>query len=204
MNIAQSLSGLKNGSVANTPDALSTATSGLQKAAEQYNAYQNQAMELYAPYQKTGLASLDEYAKLLLGGVDALAGDQNFKAMQNLAEKKVMNNRAVSGLLRSGATANALDDTLLNFANTYYNSRLQQLQGGVQYGTYAADATNSIYNKLGTNATDLASAMANIALEREGQQNTLKAAQMTADANKYAAENTGGLFGHGGFLGLGG
>lgn len=203
MNISNFLGGATTRGETPYSTALSSAQSGLQKAAEQYNAYQNQAMDLYEPYKKTGLASLDEYTKLLLGGVDALAGDQNFKAMQNLAEKKVMTNRAVSGLLRSGATANALDDTLLNFANTYYNNRLQQLQGGTQYGTYAADATNSIYNKLGTNATDLASALANIALEHEGQQNSLKAAEMEAKANKYAAQNTGGLFGHGGFLGLG-
>ena len=187
-----------------TGDALSSATSGLQKASQQYAAYQNQAMDLYQPYRETGLSSLSEYAKLLMGGVDGLSGDKNFQDMKDLAEKKVMANRAVSGLLRLGATASALDDTLLNFANTYYSNRLNQLQGGVQYGQYGTDASTSIFNKLGTNQTDLASAIANIGLEREGQQNTLKAAQIQADANKYAAENTGGLFGHGGFLGLGG
>lgn len=204
MNLAAYLGGATRKEGEGLSTALASAASGLQKAGQQYAAYQNQAMDLYKPYQETGLSSLSEYAKLLMGGVDALSGDQNFKDMQDLAEKKVMANRATSGLLRSGATAEALDDTLLNFANTYYNNRLQQLQGGVQYGTYATDASNSIYNKLGVGQTDLASAMANIALEHEGQQNALKAAQMQADAAKWTSKHTGGLFGHGGFLGLGG
>lgn len=130
MNIAKYLGGATTATRSAEPDTLTQATTGLQQAAQKYAAYQNQAMDLYQPYQETGLASLDEYAKLLLGGVDTLSGDQNFQDMQKLAEKKVMANRATSGLLRSGATASALDDTLLNFANTYYSNRLNQLQGG--------------------------------------------------------------------------
>ena len=56
---------------------------------------------------------------------------------------------------------------------------------------------------MGVGATDLATALANVKMTREGMKNELEAANTTAAANKYAAENTGGLFGHGGFLGLG-
>lgn len=177
--------------------------SGLQKASAQNQAYLEEAKALYDPYKQTGLASLDEYTKLLLGGVDGLSQDQNFQAMQNLAEKKVMANRATSGLLRSGATANTLDDTLLNFANQYYSNRLNQLQQGVQYGTGAAASQSSILEKMGVGATDLAQALANVKLEREGMQAYKDAAALSAKTQQDAIKNTGGLFGQGGFLGTG-
>lgn len=159
----------------------------LRRATQQQQSYLQQASELYEPYKKTGLSSLDEYTKLLLGGVDALSGDKNFQAMQDLAEKKVMANRATSGLLRSGATAGALDETLLNFANTYYSNRLDQLRGGTEYGTMAADSQASILDKMGGNVTDLASALANIKMQREANDITKRAAQQQANATLYAA-----------------
>lgn len=162
---------------------------GLERAAAINQAYLEDASALYEPYKKTGLASLDEYTKLLLGGVDSLSQDQNFQAMQDLAEKRVMANRATSGLLRSGTTANTLDDTLLNFANQYYSNRLNQLQSGVQYGTGAAGAQSSIFEKMGGNATDLASALANIQMQREGNQATINAAREQAAATKSAASS---------------
>lgn len=177
--------------------------SQLQKASMQNQAFLQEAKELYEPYKKTGLASLDEYTKLLFGGVDALSEDQNFQALQDLAEKKVMANRATSGLLRSGTTANALDDTLLQFANQYYGNRLSQLKEGTSLGYNTTGAQTSILEKMGGDVTDLASALANIQMTREGMANELAAANMIASANKYAAKNTGGLFGHGGFWGLG-
>lgn len=163
---------------------------GLQKAAAANASYLQQAQELYEPYKQTGLSSLDEYTKLLLGGVDGLSNDQNYQALTKQAENTVMANRAVSGLLRSGSTANTLDNTLLNFANTYYANRLNQLQSGVSYGTMAADSQNSILQKLGTNQTDLATALANIQIQREGNATSLKAAQAQAEATKAAANTT--------------
>lgn len=177
--------------------------SGLERASEQQKGYLEEAKGLYQPYVQSGASSLNEYMKLLTGGVDALSGDQNFQALQNLAEKKVMANRAVSGLLRSGATASALDDTLLNFANTYYTNRLNQLGQGVSLGQYGVAGQTSIYDKLGTNATDLASAIANLKMQDEANKLYAQTAREQAEANKDAIENTGGLFGHGGFLGLG-
>lgn len=177
--------------------------SGLERASEQSKSYLEDAQALYKPYIQSGAASLSEYMKLLTGGVDALKDDQNFQALQDLAEKKVMSNRAVGGLLRSTGTAAALDDTLLNFANTYYSNRLNQLGQGVAYGQYGTSGASNVYGALGTNATDLATALANIKLQQEGNSLSYKGAQMQADANKWAAENTGGLFGQGGFLGLG-
>lgn len=177
--------------------------SGLERASEQQKGYLEEAKGLYQPYVQSGASSLNEYMKLLTGGVDALSGDQNFQALQNLAEKKVMANRAVSGLLRSGATASALDDTLLNFANTYYTNRLNQLGQGVSLGQYGVAGQTSIYDKLGTSATDLASAIANLKMQDEANRLYAQNAREQAEANKDAIENTGGLFGHGGFLGLG-
>ena len=136
--------------------------SGLQRATAQQQEYLNEAKVLYEPYRQAGAQSLDEYVKLLMGGVDSLSEDKNFQAMQDLAERKVMANRATSGLLRSGATASALSDSMLNFANQYYGNRLSQLQQGVNYGTYGTDAQTSILDKLGTSGTDLAGALANI------------------------------------------
>lgn len=175
--------------------------SGLERASEQMKTYLEQAQKLYDPYVQSGTQSLNEYMKLLTGGVDALSGDQNFQALQDLAEKKVMSNRAVSGLLRSGATASALDDTLLNFANTYYNNRLSQLGQGVALGQYGTTASAGIYDKFGANATDLASALANIQMQREANDATIKAAQAQAQATKDAAKSAsksslvGGLMG---------
>lgn len=180
-----------------------TIESQLKRASEQNQAYLNEAKALYQPYADAGLSSLDEYMKLLLGGVDSLSGDKNFRAMQDLAERKVMANRATSGLLRSGATASALDDTLLQFANQYYGNRLNQLKEGTSLGYNTTGSQASILEKLGADTTDLASALANIQMTREGMENELKAAGVVSDANTYAAEHTGGLFGHGGFLGLG-
>lgn len=177
--------------------------SGLERASEQAKGYMEEAKTLYEPYVQSGASSLNEYVKLLTGGVDALSEDKNFQALQNLAEKKVMANRAVSGLLRSGATASALDDTLLNFANTYYTNRLNQLGQGVSLGQYGASGSTSIYDKLGANATDLATALANIRMQQEANKLYAQTAKDQAAANKDAIENTGGLFGHGGFLGLG-
>lgn len=177
--------------------------SGLERASDQAKGYLEEAQALYKPYTESGTQSLSEYMKLLMGGVDSLRDDQNFQQLQNLAEKKVMSNRAVSGLLRSGATASALDDTLLNFANTYYTNRLNQLGQGVALGQYGTDATAGIYGKLGTNATDLATALANLKMQDEANKLYEKTANAQIGANKDAIENTGGLFGHGGFLGLG-
>lgn len=175
----------------------------LRRATEQNQQYLEEAKELYQPYADAGLSSLDEYMRLLLGGVDGLSEDQNFQDLQDLAERKVMSNRAVSGLLRSGSTASALDDTILQFANQYYGNRLSQLKEGVGLGYNTTGSQASILEKMGVGATDLATALANVQMTREGMANELSAANKTAEANKYAAENTGGLFGHGGFLGLG-
>lgn len=164
--------------------------SGLERASAQAKSYAEQAQQLYQPYTQSGTQSLNEYMKLLTGGVDALSEDKNFQALQGLAEKKVMANRAVSGLLRSGATASALDDTLLNFANTYYTNRLNQLGQGVALGQYGVSGQTGIYDKLGTNATDLATALANIKMQQEGNELTLKGAQMQVDAmNEVANKN---------------
>ena len=105
--------------------------------------------------------------------------------------------------MRSGATSAALDDTLLKFANTYYDNRLNELKAGVGVGQFGVQGESSIYDKLGSNTTDLATALANIQMEREGNKASLEAANKSADTSKWVAENTGGLFGHGGFLGLG-
>ena len=175
----------------------------LKRASEQNQQYLQEAKELYQPYADAGLSSLDEYMKLLMGGVDGLKDDQNFQNLQDLAERKVMANRATSGLLRSGATASALDDAILNFANQYYGNRLAQFREGVNLGANTTSSQASILEKMGVGATDLATALANVKMTREGMANELSAANTTAAANKYAAENTGGLFGHGGFLGLG-
>lgn len=175
----------------------------LKRASEQNQAYLEEAKQLYQPYADAGLSSLDEYMKLLMGGVDGLKDDQNFQNLQDLAERKVMSNRATSGLLRSGATASALDDAILQFANQYYGNRLSQLKEGVNLGANTTSSQASILEKMGVGATDLATALANVKMTREGMKNELEAANTTAAANKYAAENTGGLFGHGGFLGLG-
>lgn len=177
--------------------------SQLKRASEQNKQYLNEAKELYQPYANAGLTSLDEYMRLLMGGVDSLSEDQNFQDLQDLAERKVMANRATSGLLRSGATASALDDAILQFANQYYGNRLGQLKEGVSLGYNTTGSQANILEKLGVGETDLATALANIQMTREGMANELSAANTTAAANKYAAENTGGLFGHGGFLGLG-
>jgi hypothetical protein len=175
----------------------------LKRASEQNQQYLQEAKELYQPYADAGLSSLDEYMKLLMGGVDGLKDDQNFQNLQDLAERKVMANRATSGLLRSGATASALDDAILNFANQYYGNRLAQFREGVNLGANTTSSQASILEKMGVGATDLATALANVKMTREGMANELSAANTTAAVNKYAAENTGGLFGHGGFLGLG-
>lgn len=175
----------------------------LKRASEQNQAYLEEAKALYEPYANAGLSSLDEYMKLLLGGVDGLKDDKNFQDLQDLAERKVMSNRATSGLMRSGATASALDDAILNFANQYYGNRLGQLKEGVSLGYNTTGAQTGILEKMGVGATDLATALANIKMTREGMANELSAANTTAEANKYAANNSGGLFGGGGFLGLG-
>lgn len=177
--------------------------SQLRRASEQNQQYLNEAKELYQPYADAGLTSLDEYMRLLMGGVDGLSEDRNFQDLQDLAERKVMANRATSGLLRSGATASALDDAILQFANQYYGNRLGQLKEGVSLGYNTTGSQASILEKLGADTTDLASALANIQMTREGMANELQAANTTAAANKYAATNSGGLFGGGGFLGLG-
>lgn len=163
--------------------------SDIRRAGEQNAAYLNEAKALYEPYANAGASSLDQYVKLLLGGVDSLSNDQNFQSMQNLAEKKIMANRAVSGLLRSSGTTAALDDTLLRFANDYYGNRLNQLAQGVGIGQNAVNSQASILEKLGENATDLASALANIQMQREGNQATIDAASAQAGATTAAAKS---------------
>lgn len=174
---------------------------GLQKAAEKNASYLEEAKALYEPYSKTGAASLDEYTKLLLGGVDGLSGDKNFQAMQDLAERKVMANRATSGLLRSGSTASALTDAELQFANQYYGNRLNQLLSGVGIGQNAIASEDSLLQKLGGNETDLASALANIQMQREGNQATIDAANAQANATVSAAKSAGKSSMWGGIIG---
>lgn len=203
ISIPSSLGGLTSitsgaPAVTNTGSVASSASSGssrrtpdienqIKRAGEQNKAYLEEAKALYEPYAAAGTSSLDEYMKLLLGGVDSLSGDKNFQSMQDLAERKVMANRATSGLLRSGATAAALDDTLLQFANQYYGNRLNQLKEGVGIGQYGTSGTSSILEKLGGNETDLASALANIQMQREANDATIKAAQAQAGATTSAA-----------------
>lgn len=162
---------------------------GLKKASEQNEAYLAEAKALYEPYRQTGLSSLDEYTKLLLGGIDSLSGDKNFQDMRDLAERKVMANRAVSGLMRSGATASALTDAELEFANKYYGDRLSQLATGAGMGAQATSAQASIFEKLGTNATDLASALANIKMQTDANKAMVEAAEAQAGATKNAAKS---------------
>lgn len=163
---------------------------GLRRATQQQQDYLNEAKDLYEPYRQAGASSLDEYMRLLLGGVDGLSGDQNLQNMRDLAERKVMANRATSGLLRSGATASALYDTDLRFMNDYYDNRLKELQGGIQYGTYGNDAQTSILEKLGASGTDLAGALANIQMQRESNDAMIKAAQNQAAATTSAAKES--------------
>lgn len=182
-----------------TPAATSSAVSprndaienGLRRATAQQQDYLNEAKALYEPYRQAGASSLDEYMKLLLGGVDGLSNDRNFQDMRNLTERQVMANRAVSGLLRSGATASALNDSLLRFSNSYYDNRLKELQGGIQYGTYGTDAQTSILEKLGVSGTDLAEALANIQMQRESNDAMIKAAREQAGATTSAAKKAG-------------
>lgn len=182
-----------------TPAATSSAVSprndaienGLRRATAQQQDYLNEAKALYEPYRQAGASSLDEYMKLLLGGVDGLSNDKNFQDMRNLTERQVMANRAVSGLLRSGATASALNDSLLRFSNNYYDNRLKELQGGIQYGTYGTDAQTSILEKLGVSGTDLAEALANIQMQRESNDAMIKAAREQAGATTSAAKKAG-------------
>lgn len=163
---------------------------GLRRATQQQQDYLNEAKDLYEPYRQAGLSSLDEYMRLLLGGIDGLSDDQNLQNMRDLGERKVMANRAVSGLLRSGATASALYDTDLRFMNDYYDNRLKELQGGIQYGTYGNDAQASILEKLGASGTDLAGALANIQMQRESNDAMIKAAQNQAAATTSAAKES--------------
>lgn len=182
-----------------TPTTTSSAVSprndaienGLRRATAQQQDYLNEAKALYEPYRQAGASSLDEYIKLLLGGVDGLSNDRNFQDMRNLTERQVMANRAVSGLLRSGATASALNDSLLRFSNSYYDNRLKELQGGIQYGTYGTDAQTSILEKLGVSGTDLAEALANIQMQRESNDAMIKAAREQAGATTSAAKKAG-------------
>lgn len=164
---------------------------GLQKATQQQQEYLNEAKTLYEPYTKAGVQSLDEYMKLLMGGIDSLATDTNYLSMKNAATRDVMANRATSGLLRSGATASALEDTLLKFANNYYGNRLGQLQQGIQYGQYGTTGESSILEKLGVSGTDLAGALANIQMQREANEAVIKAAELEAEAAKKAAKKSG-------------
>lgn len=163
---------------------------GLQRASEQNAQYLNDAKALYEPYAQTGASSLDEYTRLLLGGIDGLSDDQNLQDMRNLGERKVMATRAVSGLLRSGATASALYDADLRFMNDYYGNRLNQLRTGVSIGENAISSQDSILQKLGVNATDLASALANIKMQRESNDAMIQAAQAQAGATTSAANKT--------------
>lgn len=163
--------------------------SDIRRAGEQNAAYLNEAKALYEPYANAGASSLDQYIKLLLGGVDNLSNDQNFQSMQNLAEKKIMANRAVSGLLRSSGTTAALDDTLLRFANDYYGNRLNQLAQGVGIGQNAVTSQAGILEKLGGNTTDLASALANIQMQREANNAMIQAARETGAATTSAARS---------------
>ena len=163
----------------------------LQKAAEKNASYLEEAKALYEPYSAAGATSLDEYMKLLTGDVDSLSGDKNFQAMQDLAERKVMANRATSGLMRSGATASALTDAELQFANQYYGNRLNQLLSGVSIGQNATASQDSLLQKLGGNETDLASALANVQMQREGNQAMIDAAKAQAAATASAAKSAG-------------
>lgn len=163
----------------------------LQKAAEKNASYLEEAKALYEPYSAAGATSLDEYMKLLTGGVDSLSGDKNFQAMRDLAERKVMANRATSGLMRSGATASALTDAELQFANQYYGNRLNQLLSGVNIGQNAISSQDSLLQKLGGNETDLASALANVQMQREGNQAMIDAAKAQAAASASAAKSAG-------------
>ena len=175
--------------------------SDIRRAGEQNAAYLNEAKALYEPYANAGASSLDQYVKLLLGGVDNLSNDQNFQSMQNLAEKKIMANRAVSGLLRSSGTTAALDDTLLRFANDYYGNRLNQLAQGVGIGQNAVNSQANILEKLGGNATDLASALANIQMQRESNNAMIQAAREQANATTSAAHSSANASTMGGVVG---
>jgi len=191
------------------PATTGTAANGqienqLRSATAESNDYMRQILELYAPYMESGAASLDEYTKLLLGGASGLKGnDTNFDALLDQASNSLMANRATSGMLRSGATTGAVMRGELNFTNDYYENRLKQLMGGVQVGQYGTQGSASAYEGMSDNAKGLAEALANIQIAREGMASNERAAQLSAQAAKDAAKNTGGLFGGGGFLGTG-
>lgn len=194
---------LPTGSTSATPT--SNVESLLQRATAANDVYLKQAGDLYSPYLKSGTQSLDEYTKLLLGGVSGLQqNDANYNAMQKEGENTVMANRAVSGMLRSGATADTLNKSTLDFSNQYYGNRLSQLlQGVTSVGQYGVNGTADSMQARGTGQTDLANALANIQIAREGMKSNENAAKLSAKASKDIAKNTGGLFGGGGFLGLG-
>lgn len=182
--------GVIGSSTSNVARPRANIESQLQRASAQNESYLNEAKDLYNSYAEAGATSLDEYMKLLMGGVSGLTTDSNYQAMKNMATRDVMANRAVSGLLRSGGTAAALENTLLNFSQNYYNNRLNQFKEGVGIGQNAINSQASILEKLGGNATDLASALANIQMQREANDATIKAAQAQAGATTSAAKSS--------------
>ena len=204
-NVGNLSSMRRNLPTGSTSTPTSNVESLLQRATAANDTYLKQAGDLYSPYLKSGTQSLDEYTKLLLGGVSGLQqNDANYNAMQKEGENTVMANRAVSGMLRSGATADTLNKSTLDFSNQYYGNRLSQLlQGVTSVGQYGVNGTADSMQARGTGQTDLANALANIQIAREGMKSNETAAKLSAKASKDIAKNTGGLFGGGGFLGLG-
>ena len=82
-----------------------------------------------------------------------------------------------------------ISEALLNFANNYYGNRLNQLKEGVGVGQYGVTGTSSILEKLGGNETDLASALANIQMQREANNATIQAARESGAATTSAARS---------------
>lgn len=106
----------------------------------------------YTPQMNSGVGANNMESALLTGQGDtagAQAGYQNYLQMAGYApamrqmSQGVVGQGAASGLLRSGATDNALMTKGTELNNQFYNNYLQQLSGLSQQGTQAGSLVDN-------------------------------------------------------------
>lgn len=127
-----------------------------KKEAQNYEAAARLASEQVAPWRQTGIAANDMLAGALGVGGNPAAAQQGFnnylgsvgaQGELEMGQRAITGSRAARGILNSGATALALQESGTQLARQNYNNYLSQLGGlssaGLTAGQTAGQALQS-------------------------------------------------------------
>lgn len=136
---------------------------GAEKASNLIKQGAAKAEGMLEPYSVVGQNAFSRLSSYLNGTTDIkqdLANDRNYQAGVAEGLKAINNSAAASGMLRSGATTQALYNQAQNLANQYYQNKLSGLSQLANYGYNTANTLANLYNTTNSSLAGIQSGLA--------------------------------------------